>query len=77
MSYQNVIFPSGSVFLVSGGAGFIGSNLCEAILNLGYKVICVDDLSTGHYENIESFLNNPDFKFIKGDISITKISSLF
>ena len=68
MSYQNVIFPSGSVFLVSGGAGFIGSNLCEAILNLGYKVICVDDLSTGHYENIESFLNNPDFKFIKGDI---------
>lgn len=68
MSYQNVQFPAESVFLVTGGAGFIGSNLCEAILNLGYRVRCLDDLSTGHYENIEPFLENPRFSFIRGDI---------
>ncbi len=61
-------FPTGSLFLVTGGAGFIGSNLCEAIINLGYRVCCLDDLSTGHYENIEPFLANPRFTFIKGDI---------
>ena len=38
MGYENVKFPEGSTFLVTGGAGFIGSNLCEAILNLGYMV---------------------------------------
>jgi len=68
MSYQNVKFSEDSVFLVTGGAGFIGSNLCEAILNLGYRVRCLDDLSTGHYENIEPFLENTRFSFIKGDI---------
>ena len=52
MSYQNVSFPENSVFLVTGAAGFIGSNLCEAILNLGYRVRALDDLSTGHIENI-------------------------
>lgn len=47
MGYKNLKFPENSVFLVTGAAGFIGSNLCEAILNLGYKVKALDDLSTG------------------------------
>ncbi|GFI43991.1 UDP-N-acetylglucosamine 4-epimerase [Lachnospiraceae bacterium] len=68
MGYQNLNFPEGSTFLVTGGAGFIGSNLCEAILNLGYKVRCLDDLSTGKQENVDAFLENPNYTFIKGDI---------
>lgn len=68
MSYANLKFPENTTFLVTGGAGFIGSNLCEAILNLGYKVRCIDDLSTGKQSNIDLFVNNPDYTFIKGDI---------
>ena len=68
MGYQNITFPENSVFLVSGGAGFIGSNLCEAILNLGYKVKCLDDLSTGKQENVDIFIDNSNYTFIKGDI---------
>ncbi len=68
MGYQNIKFPEGSTFLVTGGAGFIGSNLCETILNLGYKVRCLDDLSTGKQENVEMFLANPQYTFFKGDI---------
>ncbi len=68
MGYKDLKFDEGSLFLVTGGAGFIGSNLCEAILNMGYKVRCLDNLSTGKYENIEKLTLNPDFTFIKGDI---------
>lgn len=68
MGYENVKFPEGSVFLVSGGAGFIGSNLCEALLKMGYTVRCLDDLSTGKQENVDLFLGNPNYTFIKGDI---------
>lgn len=68
MGYKHLIFPANSLFLVTGGAGFIGSNLCEAILNLGYRVRCLDNFSTGDRENIESFLRNPNFELIEGDI---------
>lgn len=68
MGYKNLKFPEGSVFLVTGAAGFIGSNLCEAILELGYKVKALDDLSTGSIKNVELFLDNKNYTFIKGDI---------
>lgn len=68
MGYQNVGFPKESLFLVTGGAGFIGSNLCEAILKLGYRVRCLDDLSTGKQANVDLFICNPNYEFIKGDI---------
>ncbi|WP_026664644.1 SDR family oxidoreductase [Butyrivibrio sp. FC2001] len=73
MGYQNVKFPEDSVFLVTGGAGFIGSNLCEAILNLGYRVRCLDDLSTGKQENVDLFIDNPNYEFIEGDIKNLEI----
>lgn len=68
MSYQDITFEKDTVFLVTGGAGFIGSNLCEALLAMGCTVRCLDDLSTGKYENIEPFLEKERFTFIKGDI---------
>lgn len=68
MSFRELKFDKDAVFLVTGGAGFIGSNLCEAILELGYTVRCLDNLSTGKLENIEPFMENPKFTFIKGDI---------
>lgn len=68
MGYQELRFPKGTQFLVTGGAGFIGSNLCETILKLGHKVRCMDDLSTGHKSNIEPFLSNSNFEFVEADI---------
>lgn len=68
MGYSNLKFLENSTFLVTGGAGFIGSNLCEAILKMGYKVRCLDDLSTGKQANVDIFLDNPNYTFIKGDI---------
>ena len=59
---------SGKKILVSGGAGFIGSNLCEALLERDNKVICLDNFSTGKKENIAAFLSDPNFTLIEGDI---------
>ena len=68
MGYQNISFPADTVFLVTGGAGFIGSNLCEAILTLGCRVRCLDDLSTGKQANVDLFAGNPAYEFIRGDM---------
>ncbi|MDM5332842.1 SDR family oxidoreductase [Ureibacillus composti] len=68
MGYENIKFPEDSKFLVTGSAGFIGSNLVEAILKLGYKVRGLDNFSTGKKENVEEFLDNPNYEFIEGDI---------
>ena len=68
MAYRHLKFPENSLFLVTGAAGFIGSNLCEAILEMGYRVRALDDLSTGKQKNIDMFFNNPRYEFIKGDI---------
>lgn len=68
MGYKHLKFPENSLFLVTGAAGFIGSNLCEAILNMGYRVRALDDLSTGHQKNIDMFLDSPNYEFIEGDI---------
>jgi len=56
--------------LITGGAGFLGSHLCERMLDIGNHVICVDNLFTGNKENIIHLLNNPRFEFIRHDITL-------
>ncbi|MCX7920939.1 MAG: SDR family oxidoreductase [Clostridia bacterium] len=68
MGYKNVEFPVDTLFLVTGGAGFIGSNLAEAILEMGYRVRVLDNFLTGKRENIQGFEQNERFEFIEGDI---------
>jgi UDP-N-acetylglucosamine 4-epimerase len=65
MEYQRIVNKK---VLVTGGAGFIGSNLCEDLLNYNNEVMCLDNFSTGHRHNIESFISNPKFTLIEGDI---------
>ena len=57
-----------STILVTGGAGFIGSNLCDHLLSQGHRVVCLDSFITGKPENIQHQFNNPNFKLIVGDI---------
>lgn len=68
MGYSDISFSENSIFLVTGGAGFIGSNICEALLKKGCKVRCLDNLSTGREENIEGLSKYDNFYFLKGDI---------
>lgn len=57
-----------STILVTGGAGFIGSNLCESLLKDGYNVVCLDNFATGKPQNIQPFFGNPSFRLVVGDI---------
>ena len=55
--------------LVTGGAGFIGSHLCEKLLSDGYQVICLDNFLTGRKVNIKHLLSNKNFSFIEADVT--------
>lgn len=68
MQYRELEFTEDTVFLITGGAGFIGSNISEAILEMGHRVKCLDNFSTGKWKNIETFLSNPKYEYIEGDI---------
>ena len=68
MRYQELQDLQESTVLVTGGAGFIGSNLCETLLANNIQVVCLDNFATGKRENIEPFLTQPNFKLIEGDI---------
>ena len=57
-----------TTILITGGAGFIGANLCEYFLSKGYFVVCFDNFATGHKHNIAEFLLHENFKLIEGDI---------
>ena len=65
MSYQRLQHQK---ILVTGGAGFIGSNLCEDLLANNNQVVCLDNFSTGRKENIAGFLDHSNFQLIEGDI---------
>tara|TARA_R110000737_G_scaffold236729_2_gene249125 strand:- start:1367 stop:2368 length:1002 start_codon:yes stop_codon:yes gene_type:complete len=68
MNISEIGFKPHYTILITGGAGFIGSNLTESLLNNGNKVICLDNFSTGRKDNIDSFLSHPNYSFIEGDI---------
>ena len=55
--------------LITGGAGFLGSHLCDRYINEGWKVICIDNLITGSLDNIEHLIGNPNFEFVKYDVT--------
>jgi UDP-glucuronate decarboxylase len=58
--------------LVTGGAGFLGSHLCESLLNLGHKVIAMDNYFTGTPANVKNLLSNPNFRLIEHDVTISR-----
>ena len=57
-----------SSILITGGAGFIGSNLCDYFLSKGHIVVCLDNFATGHRHNLKDFIDHPNFRLIEGDI---------
>lgn len=63
---QIVLSP---VALVAGGAGFIGSHLCDRLIDDGHKVICIDNLYTGSLHNIEHLMSHPRFTFVNHDLT--------
>jgi len=63
-----MIKENNNTILITGGAGFIGSNLCDYFLGKGYKIVCLDNFATGHQHNIESLMTNKNFRLIVGDI---------
>ncbi len=65
---MKVDFIQNKKVLVTGGAGFIGSNLCDALIELNNEVVCLDNFATGKPENIQHLFSNPQFKLIVGDI---------
>ncbi|MHA1775542.1 MAG: NAD-dependent epimerase/dehydratase family protein [Promethearchaeota archaeon] len=69
LQQDNISFKDKHI-LITGGAGFLGSWMCETLLMQGAKVICLDNLSSGQWDNIKHLNNNPNFKFIHHDISI-------
>jgi UDP-N-acetylglucosamine 4-epimerase len=73
MTILNINLDPKKSILITGGAGFIGSNLCNALLNNGNKVRCLDNLTTGKIENINGLFKNPNFEFIQGDIRDLKV----
>ena len=60
--------PEVKSILITGGAGFIGSNLCEYFLSTGHQVTCLDNFATGHRHNLKDFMDNPNFRLMEGDI---------
>jgi UDP-glucuronate decarboxylase len=70
MEIQEIAMPDASKMniVITGGAGFIGSNLCDRLIQKGHRIVCVDNLLTGHLNNIRPLLNHPNFDFIEHDI---------
>ena len=68
MTIKELKFPKEYSVLVTGGAGFIGSNLCEFLVNNSNKVLCLDNFVTGKIENISHLLKNKNFTLLEGDI---------
>ena len=72
----NDFVQEGITSIVSGGAGFIGSHLCDRLIDKKHRVICIDNLLTGNLNNIRHLLENPAFKFIKADLVSDEIKGL-